>query len=69
MNSTDETVFIEGFFSMIHTQYHSTINVLKSDNDLEFMNATLTDFLTAQGTIRLLVCAHPNGMEVAERRH
>jgi len=55
---------------MIATQYHSTIQVLRSDNDMEFINQELKQYLVDHGIAHQTTCPYtPQQNGVAERKN
>ena len=44
------------FNTMIHTQFQSKIQVLKTDNAKEYLESTLGTYLLSQGIIRQSSC-------------
>ena len=55
---------------MIHTQFSSTIKILRADNAMEYKDSRLLSFIAHQGTLIQRSCPHTsqqNGR--AERKH
>ncbi|CAL9012563.1 unnamed protein product [Prunus brigantina] len=58
------------FYQMVETQFHAKIQVLRSDNDGEFLNHDLNQFLQDYGIIRQRSCPYtPQHNGVAERKN
>lgn len=46
------------FFSMVQTQFHTSIKVLRSDNGGEFVNNEMTTFFQKGGLVHQTSCPH-----------
>ncbi|CAN6563085.1 unnamed protein product [Malus baccata var. baccata] len=58
------------FSQMLRTQYFSVIKVLRSDNDGEYINRELSEFLCDQGILHETTCPYtPQQNGVAERKN
>lgn len=58
------------FNSMIQTQFQTKVQILKTDNALEYFKSTLGSFLLDQGILHISSCAHtPQQNGVAERKN
>ena len=58
------------FYAMIKNQFNTSIKVLHSDNDTEYFNRTLNDFLQTHGIIHRSSCVHtPQQNGIAERKN
>jgi transposase InsO family protein len=60
----------QNFHKMIKTQYGKRVKVLRSDNDTEYTNKLMQDFLRSEGIVHQTTCVNTleqNG--VAERRN
>ncbi|KAJ0625451.1 putative RNA-directed DNA polymerase [Helianthus annuus] len=58
------------FHTMIHTQFQKEIQILRSDNGGEFVNASIKQFCQTKGIIHQTTCPHtPEQNGVAERKN
>jgi hypothetical protein len=58
------------FYSMVDTQYKTSIQVLRIDNGREFVNHEMKQFLHGQGIIHQTTCLYsPQQNRVAERKN
>ena len=61
---------LKKFHSLINTQFHTNIQVLRTDNGREYFNAILGDFLKEKGIIHHSSCVDtPQQNGVAERKN
>ena len=59
--------FIISFYTMVHTQFNTTIKSIKTDNTLEF---NMIDFYNSKGIIHQLSCVYTTQQNsVMERKH
>ena len=57
------------FYHTIETQFSTTIAIPRSDNDSEFQNHSLNEFLSSQGIVHQNSCAYmPNKMGLPSKR-
>ena len=69
-NKSDICSAFQKFHRMVLTQYNKQIQVLRSDNGKEYVNADLQTFLTAHGIIHQTTCPYtPQQNGVAERKN
>ena len=58
------------FHSMIQTQFHTNIQILKTDNAKDYFNYVLASYLTQKGVIHLSSCVDtPQQNGIAERKN
>ena len=71
MSSKEENSWmLKSFFSMISTQYNSTVKILRSNNGSEFINSSVHDFFHFEGVIHQTTCVYtPQQNGVVKRRH
>ena len=71
MKDKSETAGVfQSFYSMVKTQFHTQIKVLKTDNAKDYFNSHLGSFLTTQGIIHSSSCVDtPEQNGIAERKN
>ncbi|KAL0349326.1 UNVERIFIED_CONTAM: Retrovirus-related Pol polyprotein from transposon RE2 [Sesamum angustifolium] len=58
------------FFTMVNTQFHTSIKVVRSDNGSEFVNAQCKTLFNSLGIIHQTSCAYtPQQNGIVERKH
>ena len=58
------------FFTMVQTQFQTTVQILRSDNGREFVNKEMTEFFKGKGLVHQTTCPYtPEQNGVAERKN
>jgi transposase InsO family protein len=60
------------FYKMVHTQFNTTIKIVRSDNGSEYMSSNLEPYFREQGIIHQTACVdtpQQNGVAEQENRH
>lgn len=61
---------LKNFIAYVQTQFHTTIQVIRSDNGTEFVNNDLSSYLQSLGIIHQTSCPYtPQQNGIAERKH
>ncbi|CAN1845085.1 Retrovirus-related Pol polyprotein from transposon TNT 1-94, partial [Linum perenne] len=67
--SETKTIF-QHFYTMVETQFHTKIQVLKTDNAKEYFNNILSQFLIQKGVVHVSSCVEtPQQNGIAERKN
>ena len=71
MNSKSEVEkLFQEFYTLVETQFHTKISILRSDNGTEYFNQYLGNFLKQKGVQHQSTCRHtPQQNGVAERKN
>ena len=63
-------VVLQNFFCLVQTQFHSKVQVIRTDNGSEFVNAKCNKLFTSLGIVHQRTCIHtPQQNGIAERKH
>ncbi|KAL4303070.1 hypothetical protein GQ457_10G011330 [Hibiscus cannabinus] len=66
---SDAVLYLRNFFLMVQNQFHSSVQILRSDNGTEFFNSACSSLFSSLGIIRQSSCIHtPQQNGVAERK-
>jgi len=69
-NKTQVGPAIIHFFHMIHTQFHASIFMVRSDNGTEFINSVCLQFFSDKGVVpHKSIVGTPQQNGIAERKH
>lgn len=69
-DKTQVAATIQNFITFVQTQFHTIVQILRSDIGTEFLNHDLTSFLNSLGIIYQTSCPHtPQKNGVVERKH
>lgn len=61
---------IKAFVPLVETQFQITINIIRSDNGLEFTNTEAKSFFQAKGIVHQKTCPYtPQQNGIVERKH
>ncbi|CAN1152027.1 Retrovirus-related Pol polyprotein from transposon TNT 1-94, partial [Linum perenne] len=71
MKEKSETRMIfQQFYTMVHTQFNTKIQVLKTDNAKDYFNSILSNFLSQNGIVHVSSCVEtPQQNGIAERKN
>jgi transposase InsO family protein len=64
--------YFQNFHRMVETQYGKRVKILRSDNDTEYTNKSMQDFLRSEGIIHQTTCVNTpeqNGVVERKNRH
>ena len=63
-------VVLQNFFCLVQTQFHSKVQVIRTDNGSEFVNVECNKLFTSLGIVHQRTCIHtPQQNGIAERKH
>ena len=67
---SDVCVVLQNFFCLVQTQFHSKVQVIRTDNGSEFVNAECNKLFTSLGIVHQRTCIHtPQQNGIAQRKH
>ncbi|KAL0549174.1 hypothetical protein IC582_013655 [Cucumis melo] len=69
-DKSEVSSIFQNFYHTVETQFHTKIAILRSDNNREFQNHNLSEFLASKGIVHQTSCAYtPQKNGVAERKN
>ncbi|KAA0066242.1 Beta-galactosidase [Cucumis melo var. makuwa] len=71
-DKSEVSAIFQNFYHTIETQFHKKIAILRSDNDREFQNHNLSEFLASKGIVHQDSCVYTpqqNGVTERKNRH
>ena len=69
-DKSEVTSVFQDFYHTVETQFNAKIAILRSENDREFQNHTLNEFLSSKGIVHQSSCAYtPQQNGIAERKN
>ncbi|KAJ4961187.1 hypothetical protein NE237_021097 [Protea cynaroides] len=67
---SDTFIMLSHFFSMVATQFSTTVKIIRSDNGTEFLSSSIQNLLHSLGILHQRTCVYtPQQNGVVERKH